>query len=65
MKKYRYRIWSNHKYSEYCHNAYFAGYIDDLYDARKSLANYRAWDNSNSVYELHAFKNGLFVKKLE
>ena len=50
----RFRIFSDHKYSVHFHNAYFAGWIDTLKEARKSLKEYRK-QYPNAMFRLDVF----------
>lgn len=50
----RFRIFSDHKYSEHYHNAYFAGWIDKFKEAKQSLKNYRK-DYPNAMFRLDVF----------
>lgn len=50
----RFRIFSDHKYSVHFHNAYFAGWIDTLNEAIKSLKEYRE-QYPNAMFRLDVF----------
>lgn len=50
----RFRIFSDNKNSVHFHNAYFAGWIDNLNEARKSLKEYRE-QYPNAIFRLDVF----------
>lgn len=53
----RFRIFSDHKYSKHYHNAYFAGWIDNLEEAKRSLKEYIN-QYPNSMFRLDVFGVG-------
>jgi hypothetical protein len=50
----RFRIFSDQKYSVHFNNTYFAGWIDTLKEARKSLKEYRE-QYPNAMFRLDIF----------
>jgi TolA-binding protein len=53
----RFRIFSDHMYSKHYHNAYFAGWIDDFKEAKKSLKDY-VKQYPNAMFRLDVFGAG-------